>query len=93
MGVFLVNFWPTQLTILLNLWDDGICSAAGVPGCSQRVYEFSKCVFAYPLSFPFGDLPGRGLSPMVLQFCKLVGKLLEISAQIAGINEPISFCC
>lgn len=29
---------------------------------------------------------------MVLQFCKLMGKLLEVSAQIAGINWPISFC-
>lgn len=42
--------------------------------------------------FAFGDLPGRSLGPMVPQFSKLVGKLLEVSAQITGINWPISFC-
>lgn len=83
---YFIIFWLTQLSILLGLWDDGICSAAGIPGCSQRVYEFSKRVFAYTLFFAFGDLPDRVSSPVVLQFCKLVGKILEISAQIAGIN-------
>lgn len=48
------------------------------PGYSQWVYDVSKCVFASPLFIASGDLPGRGISPMVLPFSgglKLFGSL------------------